>query len=176
MNPSSHQQQLHGGNAMEFVTAIKTCFSKYATFQGRAGRAEYWWWFLFLVLVNLVLWQTRSNVITGIVGIALLLPNWAVSVRRLHDVNHSGWFLLLPAPFVALAAIFGTIYVLGRTGLMAPYAASGMAFATFGLISIAASLILLFWFCHKGTAGLNQYGAAPAMPLTNLSAQTMVII
>jgi uncharacterized membrane protein YhaH (DUF805 family) len=156
---------------MDLVTAIKTCFSKYATFQGRASRAEYWWWVTFAALVNLALLLIPP--LNVIAGIALLLPNLAVSVRRLHDVNRSAWFLLLPTPFGVLAAIFGTIYFLGRAGLMAPNTASGTAFATFGLISIAASLILLFWFCQKGTAVPNQYGTAPVTPLANLSAQTM---
>jgi uncharacterized membrane protein YhaH (DUF805 family) len=155
---------------MDFVTAIKTCLSKYAMFQGRAGRAEYWWWVLFSVLVNLVL--SFVPPLNGIVAIALLLPGLAVSVRRLHDLNRSGWFLLLPAPFGVLAGIFGALYFLGRAGFISPNVVSGTAFGIFGLLTIAAYLILLFWFCQKGTAGPNQYGAAPVVTVPNLSVQT----
>lgn len=157
---------------MDFITAIKTCFSKYATFHGRAGRAEYWWWVLFAALMNLAVSMSRMTAIATIAGIALFLPNLAVSVRRLHDVNRSGWFLLLPAPFWALAGIFGAIYFLGRAGVLAPNATSGMAFAIFALISIAASLIVLVWFCQRGTEGPNQYGAAPFASLATLSTPT----
>ena len=78
---------------MDFLTAIKTCFSKYATFKGRARRSEFWVWWLFTFIVGLILgW---IPVIGWIISIALIIPNLAVGARRLHDTGRSGWWQLL---------------------------------------------------------------------------------
>lgn len=79
---------------MTFSDAIKTCFSKYADFKGRASRSEYWWYTLFIVLVSLALGMVNSK-ISGVFALATLLPSLAVGARRLHDGNRSGWLLLL---------------------------------------------------------------------------------
>lgn len=79
---------------MDFGQAIKTCLNKYATFDGRAGRAEFWWFVLFNVLVSIaasIVWHRLGNV----AGLVLLLPSLAVGARRLHDIGKSGWFQLL---------------------------------------------------------------------------------
>lgn len=91
---------------MSFGDAVKTCFSKYATFKGRARRSEYWWYWLFAVILSCVAvgvdysmgWINRTiglGVCSGILSLALLLPNLAVAVRRLHDTGHSGWWYLI---------------------------------------------------------------------------------
>lgn len=79
---------------MDFAQAIKTCFNKYATFSGRAGRAEFWWFFLFQVIV-LAVASLLSETLYVLSTLALLLPALAVGARRLHDVRKSAWFLLL---------------------------------------------------------------------------------
>jgi len=79
---------------MTFGESIKTCFSKYADFSGRASRSEYWWWFLFVVLVSAATGLISDKLTAGF-SLAVLLPGIAVSVRRLHDIDKSGWFLLL---------------------------------------------------------------------------------
>lgn len=79
---------------MDFGQAIKTCFNKYATFSGRAGRPEFWWFFLFQVVV-LVVASMVGEIVYGLATLALLLPALAVGARRLHDVRKSAWFLLL---------------------------------------------------------------------------------
>lgn len=94
---------------MDFVTAIKTCLSKYATFTGRASRSEYWWFFLFEVLV-LIGTLMVSDWLYGLAGLAFLLPALAVAVRRLHDVGRSGWFLLLGLiPLVNLILLYWAV-------------------------------------------------------------------
>jgi uncharacterized membrane protein YhaH (DUF805 family) len=154
---------------MDFVTAIKTCFSKYATFQGRAGRSEYWWWIFFSVLLAIVL-EAISHSLHDVASLALFLPSLAVSVRRLHDGDRSGWFLLLPVPFMAIAA------VLGVAGL---HVASGgtvlVAAGVFGVMAFGAELVLLVWFCQKGPAGPNRYGEAPLTSLSAAPARPMVL-
>ncbi|MES2356304.1 MAG: DUF805 domain-containing protein [Pseudomonadota bacterium] len=79
---------------MTFTESISTCFSKYATFDGRASRSEYWWFFLFTFLVSTAS-SVVSETLSGLFSLGVLLPSLAVGVRRLHDVDRSGWFLLL---------------------------------------------------------------------------------
>jgi uncharacterized membrane protein YhaH (DUF805 family) len=79
---------------MTFHESIATCFTKYADFSGRASRAEYWWFFLFLCLASAAL-SLVSEMVAGLFQIAVFLPSIAAGVRRLHDTNRSGWFLLL---------------------------------------------------------------------------------
>ncbi len=84
---------------MGFGDAVRSCLSNYATFTGRAARSEYWYFVLFQVLASLVAGAISSavelNLITTLVELALFLPSLAVSVRRLHDIDKSGWWLLL---------------------------------------------------------------------------------
>ncbi|SMC67039.1 DUF805 domain-containing protein [Polynucleobacter kasalickyi] len=79
---------------MQFQDAIKTCFNKYLQFEGRASRSEYWWFFLFMILAIIVAEILGQNIGT-IVGLGLMLPHLTVEVRRLHDINKSGWWVLL---------------------------------------------------------------------------------
>lgn len=104
---------------MGFGEAIKTCFGKYASFTGRARRSEFWWFWLFTIIVSFILsiidsalgWATNfgnqavevsgtfSPLLSGNVGalstiwsLAVLLPIISVTVRRLHDTDRSGWW------------------------------------------------------------------------------------
>ncbi len=79
---------------MTFAESIRICLTKYADFQGRASRPEYWWFFLFVLLVQLA-GSTISSSLGGLLALALLLPSLAAGARRLHDVGRSGWWLLL---------------------------------------------------------------------------------
>ena len=90
---------------MDFQTSIKTCFSKYADFSGRALRSEFWWFVLFTFLGGIVTviidvmilgYSIESyGPINLIFTIAIILPSFAVTARRLHDINKSGWWQLL---------------------------------------------------------------------------------
>ncbi len=90
---------------VSFGQAISTCFSKYCDFTGRARRSEFWFWVLFVGLVSGVIGgmvaaavgtnSAAYHVITGLVGLVFLLPNLGVTVRRLHDVGRSGWWILI---------------------------------------------------------------------------------
>ena len=79
---------------MDFVQAIKSCLGQYATFTGRASRSEFWWFFLFQLLV-MAATGMLGDVINGIASLALLLPALAVGARRLHDIGRTGWWQLL---------------------------------------------------------------------------------
>lgn len=95
-----------------------TVLKKYAVFTGRARRSEYWYFFLFNLLAIVVLAgvdsatglfsaQARIGLLSGLYSLAILIPGLAVSVRRLHDTDRSGWWLLL-----ALAPLLGAIVLL----------------------------------------------------------------
>ncbi len=79
---------------MGFTDAIKTCFNKYADFNGRAKRPEYWWYWLFIFLVSLAI-GALSRSASGLFSLVTLLPSLAVGARRLHDTDRSGWWQLL---------------------------------------------------------------------------------
>jgi uncharacterized membrane protein YhaH (DUF805 family) len=79
---------------MTFIESIRTCFSKYADFTGCASRPEYWWWILFNIIATAVLYRV-SLWLESVYSLATFLPTIAVSARRLHDTNRSGWWQLL---------------------------------------------------------------------------------
>jgi len=138
---------------MGFGEAVRTVYKdKYATFSGRASRSEYWYSFLFLFLVGLV-WAglifslgafdfssprgmsglaTFVMIAGGLFYLAVFIPTLAVSVRRLHDRNMSGWWYL---GLMVLSAV--------------PY------------IGIVVSIGWLVLFCLKGTSGDNRFGPDP---------------
>jgi len=87
---------------IDFVNACKRFFVKYSVFSGRASRGEFWWPVLMTLLINCALSLITSEsffwgrILSVLVTIGLFIPNLAVSVRRLHDTNMSGFWLLLP--------------------------------------------------------------------------------
>ena len=97
-------------NMIDYVK--KAILENYVNFKGRATRPEYWWFFLFQVLLSIVVNILSFAVpilgtILGLASLAILLPGLAVGVRRLHDIGKSGWFLL-----VALIPLIGTIWLI----------------------------------------------------------------
>ncbi len=109
---------------MNMVDAVKTVLGKYATFSGRASRPEFWWYVLALVLLLLVLgvidgalvapmlgyepFQPEAGEpVSTVVALALMLPTIAVCVRRLHDIDRSGWWYL-----IGLVPVIGTVILL----------------------------------------------------------------
>lgn len=99
---------------MNFQTAVTTCFKKYADFNGRARRSEYWWFALFCIVLQVVV-SMISSLLANVLVLALLLPSLAVGARRLHDINKTAWFLLLLLiPFIG-ALILIIMYCLEGT-------------------------------------------------------------
>ena len=84
---------------MTFKTSVATCFSKFANFQGRASRSEFWWFVLFVFLVYFIAIiidnVNDQSIVQSIVGLTLFLPSLSVQVRRLHYTDKSGWWSLL---------------------------------------------------------------------------------
>jgi uncharacterized membrane protein YhaH (DUF805 family) len=109
---------------MDFQTAVRTVLNKYADFSGRASRSEYWWWVLAYVIAYVVV-----AIVSGILGkfamvlpvllaLAVFVPSLAVSVRRLHDVDKSGWWLLIG--LVPLVGFIVLLYFTVQQGTSGP--------------------------------------------------------
>ena len=97
-----------------FVDAVKRAVTvNYCNFNGRSSRSEYWWYALAVAILNVVISTVLSGcpsvmqVVSGVVTLGLLLPGFGLAVRRLHDINKSGWYLLL-----ALIPIVGAIVLI----------------------------------------------------------------
>ena len=101
---------------MYIQQSIKTCLKKFATFDGRASRSEYWWFQFFYILVVIVAVILDGVLVGGnletagaleiVSQLILLLPALAVTARRLHDVNRSGWWMLVGITIVGLIPLF----------------------------------------------------------------------
>lgn len=111
-----------------FNDAIKICLSKYADFNGRAARPEFWFFVLFVFIVQVALEVTTaispmiSHLLSILFSLAVLVPSLAVGARRLHDIDRSGWFQLI------------------------------------GLIPIIGAIVLIYFYCQPGTAESNRFG------------------
>ena len=91
---------------MDLSTSVKVCFKKYATFEGRAQRSEFWYFCLFCLLVGIVTLYIDISVLgysveeeytplNTIAYLAVFIPSISVTARRLHDIGKSGWWMLL---------------------------------------------------------------------------------
>jgi uncharacterized membrane protein YhaH (DUF805 family) len=150
-------------SSMSFSAAIAACFSNYATFGGRARRAEYWWFFLFNCLASIAStvadlalegrhWD-GTGVVSTLVGLVLGVPGLAVSWRRLHDTGRSGWWVggaLIVAPILIIAA-----------GLVAAATTSLFCFGLVGIGGVAYAVTMMVFYCLEGTPGPNAYGPDP---------------
>lgn len=109
-----------GGDTMGFADAIKSGFNKYVTFEGRAARWEFWYWMLFAFIANIVAGIVDDVLGLGLVGLlvslALLLPGIAVSVRRLHDIDRTGWWVLISLTIIGIVLLIVWNCTKGTTG------------------------------------------------------------
>lgn len=117
------------------IWAVKTCFRKYAVFEGRASRSEYWYFVLFnflaifmpvllAVLINEEVPSSILCIVANIYMVASIIPSLSVSVRRLHDIGKSGAYYFM------------------------------------GFIPFIGGFILLYFFCEAGDNERNKYGEA----------------
>ncbi len=97
---------------MEIINWYVTVLKKYADFNGRSRRSEYWYFFLVNVIISLILnligRGTGLGILSLVYSLIVLVPGIAVAVRRMHDVNKSGWFILIPIYNLILACTEGT--------------------------------------------------------------------
>ncbi|MBQ7609287.1 MAG: DUF805 domain-containing protein [Desulfovibrionaceae bacterium] len=129
---------------MDFITSIKTCIlEKPFTFSGRASRSEYWWFYLFVSLLNLIL--SGTGAIGAIINFSLTVPMIFVSCRRLHDSNLSGWFQLLPLAIALLPLLLF----------------SELSTEFLAIFFVVAFSLSIYLYCRKGTPGPNRFGDNP---------------
>ena len=84
-----------------FGEAVKRFFLNYFNFKGRASRSDYWWAFLFNIIVSLVASFIPIPAVVGLVSLVLLIPGTSLAIRRLHDTGRSWvWFLIGLIPLV----------------------------------------------------------------------------
>jgi uncharacterized membrane protein YhaH (DUF805 family) len=119
---------------MGFSEAVRVALiEKFATFNGRARRSEYWYFQLFagvvagvaMVLMGMNEDSLAVISLVSIVVLALFVPSLAVTVRRLHDTGRSGWFYLV------------------------------------AFVPIVGGILVFIWTCSRGTEGVNRYGSDP---------------
>jgi uncharacterized membrane protein YhaH (DUF805 family) len=156
----------------------------YAKFSGRASRAEFWWYVLIftlgysaLLIVGFAVSGTRPSVapgdspfamytrmgaflaVIGIYWLALLVPTIAVTVRRLHDTNRSGWWL---GAYVLLYFIYlGIVMSMGRGAGPTPGIGTAVFLLVMSLAFLAYAIALLVFYCLRGTRGPNRFGDDP---------------
>ena len=110
-------------HSMSFQDSIENVIRNFLNFSDRASRSEYWWFQLFFFValavadsIDVMISADGSGSAFGIlVFLGLIIPNLAVTVRRLHDIGYSGWFLLLPL-IPCLGSIFGLVIILLMIG------------------------------------------------------------
>lgn len=161
---------------MSFGEAIKSVFSKYATFSGRARRSEFWYFFLFNFLVSFVLGLIPSlSWVSGLWALAVLIPSLAVMVRRFHDTGKSGWYYLVPLiPALAYIIYMGTfIYKAMKElgGNFSDFSAvsqlimenpSAMTtISILGILCFITVIIWIVWMAKDSQPGENKWGPNP---------------
>ena len=136
---------------MSFTQSIKKSLTKnYASFSGRASRTEFWYFIIFIIVgyligVGLILVSYKLFWLLSIFMIAIIIPTLAVTARRLHDINKTGWLQLLPWPFGFLEGIFASS---GQESLE----------ILFIFIGLGLYIYLLVLYCTHGDKKNNKYG------------------
>lgn len=126
---------------MNMIDAVRSVLGKYAQFNGRSRRSEYWWFYLALFILMIfseIISESSGSgsfvggiisIVSGLAIIGSIIPLLAVQVRRLHDINKSGWNVL------------------------------------WGLLPIVGPILLIVWLCRRGTDGDNRFGPDPLAPV-----------
>ena len=159
---------------MSFGEAIKSVFSKYATFSGRARRSEFWYFFLFNFLVSFVLnLIPHFSVVSGLWALAVLIPTLAVTVRRFHDIGKSGWtylYFLIPSLlfigywFYLVFQYISAGYDLDEESVAAIITANSSASlitCILLLVSLIAAIIFIVLMARDSQPGENKWGPNP---------------
>lgn len=127
---------------MNMIDAVKSFYTNYVNFSGRSPRSAYWWWFLFYLIISVIIavlegggsggateggfsYNYSGGPIAIVWSLVNLIPAIAIGIRRLHDLDKSGWWLLI------------------------------------GLVPLVGAIVLLVWYCSKGTTGANRFGPDP---------------
>lgn len=154
---------------MDLATSVRTCLTeKYATFQGRASRSEYWWFVLAYVIVSilvaLIVGATGIGLLQWILVLALLSPAVAVGFRRLQDTGRPGWYILIPAGISIFSMLFAPAPMeMGPDGMPSamPSMGSTMLFGFLGIVQLVLAVIFIWWLTRPSQPDTNAYGPPP---------------
>jgi uncharacterized membrane protein YhaH (DUF805 family) len=150
--------------AIELLENYIAVLRKYAVIEGRARRKEFWMFVLANLVVAFALGILSAipvlgglfRLVSSLFGLATIVPNFTVSVRRLHDRDKSGWVLLIMViPFVL--GIIGIV----NFSLYGGWRSSFILFLFIIIISLVCNIILLVFLAMEGTHGSNKYGEDP---------------
>ena len=168
---------------MNMKTSVVTCFKKFITVKGRASRSECLWFWLFVIIVNLFLALCAIVLpiyVFGFIGnlslmtyYAIIITDWlpnlwafitlppviCVTIRRLHDVNLSGWWILYYHLFLLVSAIMFLLFEYNF--LKEPTLLILIIWVIIRVILLACAISPFYFLFKKGTAGDNRFGADP---------------
>ena len=172
------------------IAAVTAGFRQYVRFSGRATRPEFWWWMLFIAVSSIVLGIIDSiiggaigaedfNLLGSLFGLATLLPSFAVTTRRLHDIGKSGWWQLLwwaiwaltwvAAIIVFVAIIIGFVIasnwdilaIESWTELLSAAMPALLVVIAAAVVSLGLAIWIIIWLVRPGEPGANRYGPDP---------------
>jgi len=158
---------------LSFADAIKSGFRNYVTFKGRASRSEFWWWTLFAVLVQSVT-AALDDTVNSIASLALLLPGIAVNVRRLHDTDRRGTWLIWPVITLVVGIASFVLFAVAADldlndannwDLENKVEGAALALLIVGGVALLATLVLgllnLSFTLMKSDPQMNRFGPPP---------------
>ncbi len=157
---------------VDFGNGIAFGFQNYFKFSGRATRAEYWWFALFTQLLQLAGMIPVLGWAVAILGfLATIIPSFSLSVRRLHDIGKSGWWMLVWLMIIVIYVILIIGFVISAINSEGPGISEEesfliimpwlVGFGVFSLVTLGVIIWWVVWFVQKGDKGPNKYGPDP---------------
>lgn len=156
--------------SMGFGESVKTVLANLTNFKGRARRSELWWYFMLYVIITVIVYMAvgSSTLVQNIISILLQLTIWSVTVRRLHDRGHGGWWVTL----AILLSIFSIVYMwqIGYYEMMSTVnpdmeevtkTLSNPVVMTVGLASFVVNICIFVFCVLDGKPETNKYGPSP---------------
>jgi uncharacterized membrane protein YhaH (DUF805 family) len=130
---------------------LDTLTNHYFDFNGRVGRAQFWYYILVVVVLGIgvgIIGSLTTRFLSSLFSLALLLPNLGMAVRRLHDIGKPGIYVLIPIVPAVLAVVFLFMFLWPLALLC-------------WLAVLAASVLLIYWYAQPGEVAANAYGPPP---------------
>ena len=156
--------------SMGFGESVKSVLANLTNFKGRARRSELWWYFMLYVIITVIVYMAvgSSTLVQNIISILLQLTIWSVTVRRLHDRGHGGWWVTL----AILLSIFSIVYMwqIGYYEMMSTVnpdmeevtkTLSNPVVMTVGLASFVVNICIFVFCVLDGKPETNKYGPSP---------------
>ena len=150
----------YGPPPMGMKEAIATCMRKYVTISGRARRAEFWWFYLFTIILSIIagivdglifgFGETDPTPIGTVTSLAFLVPTITATVRRLHDTGRPGYYFFVPI----IGGIIGAVIMFIGGGSTATIVIGA-------LVILAGIIVQIVWLAQKSEPGTNAYGPNP---------------